>query len=172
MRLFNNRLFNVNPSMPTWRKYCKYIYYGIIMLYFLARHVNSASEELEGGEKKVIGRYKVASFNYDHVADLYAIVLWILLGAFVKVGKYLQYAFVCFMVLKRIINIIINFRISCSSHTLHTRKLHFNGTRIDSWRYIVPIKNNNSRCIRAQSGHIFLLSFATDYFRSWLFHAQ
>ena len=77
-------------AIPSWRKYCKYIYYGILLLYLFSRNVNAASEELEGGEKKVLGRYKVATFNYDHVADLYSIVLWILLGAFVKVGKYYE----------------------------------------------------------------------------------
>ena len=74
-------------AAPQWRKYFKYIYYAIILIYALSKHAHASSEELTGGEEKVVGRYKVASFNYDHVADLYAIVLWILLGAFVKVGK-------------------------------------------------------------------------------------
>ena len=90
MNLFGflkNNGSNLPILSPDWRKYCKYIYYGIILIYAMTKHVNSSSEELTGGEPKVLGRYKVASFNYDHVADLYALVLWILLGAFVKVGK-------------------------------------------------------------------------------------
>jgi hypothetical protein len=87
MKFLNRNGGNLAAPLPPWRKYCKYIYYAIVILYLFSRNASASSEDLEGGEKKVTGRYKVAHFNYDHVADLYSIVLWILLGAFVKVGK-------------------------------------------------------------------------------------
>jgi hypothetical protein len=31
-------------------------------------------------------RFHVAEFNFDHVSDVYAITLWILLGSLAKVG--------------------------------------------------------------------------------------
>ncbi len=34
-------------------------------------------------------RFHVAEFNFEHVSDVYAITLWILLGSLAKVGKYL-----------------------------------------------------------------------------------
>jgi hypothetical protein len=33
-------------------------------------------------------RFHVAEFNFDHVSDVYAITLWILLGSLAKVGKF------------------------------------------------------------------------------------
>lgn len=32
-------------------------------------------------------RFHVAEFNFDHVSDVYAITLWILLGSLAKVGS-------------------------------------------------------------------------------------
>jgi hypothetical protein len=52
-----------------------------------ARRVSAASEEVNGGEEKIIGRYQVAKFNFEHVSDVYAITLWILLGSLAKVGE-------------------------------------------------------------------------------------
>jgi hypothetical protein len=34
-------------------------------------------------------RFHVAEFNFDHVSDVYAITLWILLGSLAKVGSYI-----------------------------------------------------------------------------------
>ncbi|CAF1654459.1 unnamed protein product [Didymodactylos carnosus] len=36
-------------------------------------------------------RFHVAEFNFDHVSDVYAITLWILLGSLAKVGKVFDY---------------------------------------------------------------------------------
>ena len=90
---------NQTTRNSKWKKYSRYIYYAILLIYIFAKRVNSEPntsspdiqqpEQFVGGEEPIIGRYKVASFNYDHVSDLYAIVLWILLGAFVKVGFHL-----------------------------------------------------------------------------------
>ena len=77
-------------ALPKWRKYTKYIYYAILIVYLFARRVSAATEEVNGGEEKIIGRYKVANFNFDHVSDVYAITLWILLGSLAKVGKFSQ----------------------------------------------------------------------------------
>ena len=58
-----------------------------MFIYLFSKRVNSATEEVNGGEEKVVGRYNVAKFNFDHVSDVYAITLWILLGSLAKVGK-------------------------------------------------------------------------------------
>jgi hypothetical protein len=70
-----------------WRKYTKYVYYAILFIYIFARRASAASEEVNGGEEKIPGRYQVAKFNFDHVSDVYAITLWILLGSLAKVGE-------------------------------------------------------------------------------------
>jgi sodium/hydrogen exchanger-like protein 3 len=76
-----------------WRKYSKYIYYFVLFSYTFAKHasVHTASEEIYGGEEKVVERYAVAHFNFDHVSDIYAITLWILLGSLSKVGFQLSH---------------------------------------------------------------------------------
>lgn len=68
------------------RKYSRYIYYGFLVCYLLARKAYAANEEVFGSELKQLGRYEVAKFNFDHVSDVYAITLWILLGSLAKVG--------------------------------------------------------------------------------------
>ena len=68
-----------------WRKYSSYIYYSVILLYFFAKRVHSATQEVNGGEEKKIESYQVAKLNFDHVSDVYAITLWILLGSLAKV---------------------------------------------------------------------------------------
>ena len=87
LSLFTN--MGINPNLgnyPLWRKSLKYIYYGILFMYLFVKRVNTASEEVNGGEEKVVTRYQVATFNFDHVSDIYAITLWILLGSLAKVG--------------------------------------------------------------------------------------
>ncbi len=84
-------------STPKWRKYTKYVYYAILFIYIFARRASAASEEVNGGEEKIPGRYQVAKFNFDHVSDVYAITLWILLGSLAKVGKStLEFIFLMF----------------------------------------------------------------------------
>ncbi len=71
-----------------WRKYSSYIYYSLVLaIFFVSRRVSAAVEEINGGEEKVVERYPVARFNFEHVSDIYAITLWILLGSLAKVGK-------------------------------------------------------------------------------------
>jgi len=83
MKFFRNWT-NLARTLPPWRKYFKYIYYAIVIIYVFSREANAATA---GSEKRATGRYKVATFDYHHVADIYSIVLWVLLGALVKVGK-------------------------------------------------------------------------------------
>lgn len=73
------------------RKYSAYIYYALLMLFFVIKHANSATEEVNGGEEKVVSRYPVARFDFEHVSDIYAITLWILLGSLAKVGFHLSH---------------------------------------------------------------------------------
>lgn len=77
---------NLSSTFFGWRKYSRYIYYMILIVYLLIKRTNSASEEVFGSEDREIGRYPVAKFNFDHVSDVYAITLWILLGSLAKVG--------------------------------------------------------------------------------------
>jgi len=59
----------------------------VLAIFFVSRRVSAAVEEINGGEEKVVERYPVARFNFEHVSDIYAITLWILLGSLAKVGK-------------------------------------------------------------------------------------
>ena len=52
--------------------------------------VKCGTETIDGGDKKEITRYPVAAFNFEHVSDVYAITLWILLGSLAKVGFHLS----------------------------------------------------------------------------------
>lgn len=85
----STRISSSSGNYPLWPKLLKYIYYGILFMYIFVKRVNSASEEVNGGEEKVVTRYQVATFNFDHVSDIYAITLWILLGSLAKVGEYI-----------------------------------------------------------------------------------
>lgn len=78
-------------SLVAWRKYSTYIYYGVLVIYLFTKRAHAATEEVNGGDEKVIGRYSVAKFNFDHVSDVYAITLWILLGSLAKVGFHLSH---------------------------------------------------------------------------------
>ena len=71
-----------------WRPYAAYVYYALVFVYAFARYSHAATEEVNGGEEKVVSRYQVAKFNFEHVSDVYAITLWILLGSLAKVGKW------------------------------------------------------------------------------------
>ena len=81
-------IINGLRSLTTWRRYSTHIYYGIFVIYLFSKRVYAATEEINGGEEKVVGRYAVAKFNFSHISDLYAIVFWILLGCLAKVGKF------------------------------------------------------------------------------------
>ena len=72
----------------SWRSLA---YYAVIIGFFVIKKALAATEEVEGGEKEEIGRYPVAKFNFEHVSDIYAITLWILLGSLAKVGFHLSH---------------------------------------------------------------------------------
>ncbi|CAF0750538.1 unnamed protein product [Brachionus calyciflorus] len=78
-------------SSQSSTKYIKLIYFSFLCLYLITKRVYSATEEVIGGEEKVITRYQVAKFNFEHVSDVYAITLWILLGSLAKVGFHLSH---------------------------------------------------------------------------------
>ena len=71
------------------RQNVRYVYYGLLLVYLFAKRVYAAEDEVFGSELKPPGRYEVAKFNFDHVSDVYAITLWILLGSLAKVGKFI-----------------------------------------------------------------------------------
>lgn len=74
-----------------WSKYSSYIYHTIVLLLFVFKRASAATEEINGGEEKVVVRYPVARFEFEHVSDIYAITLWILLGSLAKVGFHLSH---------------------------------------------------------------------------------
>lgn len=77
-------------NLITKRSYV--IYSIVIFICILCKYcVKCATEIVDGGDKKEIGRYPVAAFNFEHVSDVYAITLWILLGSLAKVGQYNQH---------------------------------------------------------------------------------
>jgi hypothetical protein len=80
-----------NQAPPAWCKYIKYIYYLLLFVYLFAKRASGASEEINQGAEKPVMRYQVATFNFDHVSDIYAITLWILLGSLSKVGFQLSH---------------------------------------------------------------------------------
>jgi hypothetical protein len=61
-------------------------YVTFIIIYYACKYVQCATEVVDGGEEKEVERYPVAEFNFEHVSDVYAITLWILLGSLAKVG--------------------------------------------------------------------------------------
>ena len=75
-------------SQSTWcSKFSSYIYFGIFVIFFFIKRAHAATEAVNGQEQKAVSRYPVATFNFDHVSDVYAVTLWILLGSLAKVGK-------------------------------------------------------------------------------------
>lgn len=91
MSRYNHIMASSAPiGLFTWRKYSSYLYYAIIVLLFFVKRASSASEEVNGGEHGSVSRYPVARFEFEHVSDIYAITLWILLGSLAKVGFHLS----------------------------------------------------------------------------------
>ena len=88
---FSSLMPSASGSGGGWHRHISTIYTSVLILYVFVRRVNSATEEVNGGEEKKIGRYKVANFNFEHVSDVYAITLWILLGSLAKVGFHLSH---------------------------------------------------------------------------------
>lgn len=73
--------------------------FNFFLYVVLLKQIVSANQnEISGGDDKPVGRYQVAKLNFDHVSDVYAITLWILLGSLAKVGEsikktYLKHTF-------------------------------------------------------------------------------
>jgi hypothetical protein len=59
----------------------------LIILLGLVIHKYYCSEQIYVHKKAQPLRFHVAEFNFDHVSDVYAITLWILLGSLAKVGE-------------------------------------------------------------------------------------
>jgi solute carrier family 9 (sodium/hydrogen exchanger), member 3 len=64
--------------------------FSIVLGTICITYVKCAYETVDGGDAKTIGRYQVAQFHFEHVSDVYAITLWILLGSLAKVGFHLS----------------------------------------------------------------------------------
>ena len=62
---------------------------GTILLLILGLliHKYYCKEQVYSHNKDKAERFQVVQFNFDHVSDVYAITLWILLGSLAKVGK-------------------------------------------------------------------------------------
>ena len=82
---------SAGSSSSGWMRHASTIYTSLLILYLCFRRVYGATDIVDGGEAKKVGRYPVASFNFDHVSDVYAITLWILLGSLAKVGFHLSH---------------------------------------------------------------------------------
>lgn len=58
----------------------------LVLLLGFFIHKYYCKEQLYVHTKADPPRFHVAEFNFDHVSDVYAITLWILLGSLAKVG--------------------------------------------------------------------------------------
>ena len=59
----------------------------LVLLLGLIVHKYYCKEQTYIHNKAKQLRFEVAQFNFDHVSDVYAITLWILLGSLAKVGR-------------------------------------------------------------------------------------
>ena len=57
----------------------------------LIKQVECATIKENFDEEKTMSRYQVAKFNYEEVASVYEITLWILLGSLAKIGFHLSH---------------------------------------------------------------------------------
>ena len=65
----------------------------LILLLGLLIHKYYCKEQTYIHNQAKAERFQVVQFNFDHVSDVYAITLWILLGSLAKVGKNLSHSF-------------------------------------------------------------------------------
>jgi hypothetical protein len=63
----------------------KHSIFLVILIGLLIRKYYCKEQTYTHKEAKPL-RFHVAEFNFDHVSDVYAITLWILLGSLAKVG--------------------------------------------------------------------------------------
>lgn len=59
----------------------------LLLLLGLLIHKYYCKDQVYSHNKPKAERFQVVQFNFDHVSDVYAITLWILLGSLAKVGK-------------------------------------------------------------------------------------
>ena len=59
----------------------------LILLLGVLIHKYYCKEQVYVHNEEKQQRFHVAEFNFDHVSDVYAITLWILLGSLAKVGQ-------------------------------------------------------------------------------------
>lgn len=64
----------------------KHVIYLIILLGLLI-HKFYCKEQTYVYKHPTVNRFQVVEFKFDHVSDVYAITLWILLGSLAKVGR-------------------------------------------------------------------------------------
>ena len=62
------------------------IFLILVLLVLIKKY--SSREQIYTHNQQKEQRFHVAEFNFDHVSDVYAITLWILLGSLAKVGQY------------------------------------------------------------------------------------
>ena len=67
------------------------LYFAILIIYLAIKRANSATDHVTDREENTPGRFQVASFNFEHVSNPYAITLWILLGSLAKIGFHLSH---------------------------------------------------------------------------------
>lgn len=59
----------------------------VLVLFGLLVHKYYCKEQVYTHKEGQETRFHVVEFNFDHVSDVYAITLWILLGSLAKVGQ-------------------------------------------------------------------------------------
>lgn len=81
-------------NLPKWKQIRRFYYILLIFAFFLQfKLARSTTEVVDAGHSKETKRYPVASFHPEHVGGIYAITLWILLGALSIIGKLYQICF-------------------------------------------------------------------------------
>lgn len=81
-----NTRFIVNKIEYRGILFCIYIF---LIVEFLTNYVKLLSAEtitVNARLEKNPGRYQVAKFQFEEVAEVYSITLWILIGSLAKIG--------------------------------------------------------------------------------------
>lgn len=86
---FRNGFNRIGPL--SLHKYSSYLYLIIIVSHILFKRVQSGSQLVNDRNETTIGRFKVATFNFEHVSSVYSITLWILLGSLAKIAFHLSH---------------------------------------------------------------------------------
>lgn len=86
---FRNGFNRIGPL--SLHKYSSYLYLIIIVSHLIFKRVQSGSQLVNDRNETTIGRFKVATFNFEHVSSVYSITLWILLGSLAKIAFHLSH---------------------------------------------------------------------------------